>query len=133
MSDLSTRQKKNSHEPLQGAKLDALDPLSQAGDLLLDAGLGLLNLQLLHVGLLPDAALFEVQVQADACLGAADLVTEAGVELGQVVGQALVGGTGEEGFGGVGGEELGPELGEVDFLGVGGAFGVFLKKGGGVR
>ena len=39
-----------------------------------------------------------------------------------------MGGAGEEGFGGVGGEELGAEFGEVDFLGVGGAFGVFSGR-----
>ena len=38
-------------------------------------------------------------------------------------------GAGEEGFGGVGGEELGAEFCEVDFLGVGCAFGVCEGRG----
>ena len=38
-----------------------------------------------------------------------------------------MGGSREEGFGGVGGEELGAEFGEVDFLRVGGAFGVCCR------
>lgn len=118
------------HQPLQSAKLHALHPFPQPRHLLLDPGLRLLNLQLLHVGLLPDPALFQVQIQSHTRLRAADLVPQAGIQLGKVVGEALVGGAREEGLGGVGGEELGAEFSEVDFLSVCGAFGVFVGEEG---
>lgn len=84
------KSRNNSHQPLQRAKLDALHPLPQPGHLLLNPCLRLSDLQLLPFGLLPDPALFEVQVQLDAGLGAAHLVPQAGGQLGDVVAEAFV-------------------------------------------
>ena len=124
------RARRDSHQPLKRTELDPLDPLPQPRHLLLDAGLRLLDLQLLHVRLLADPALLEVQVEAHAGLGAGDLVAQAAVELGQVVGEALVGGAGELALAGVGPLQLGAQAGEVDLLGVGGALGVLARHHG---
>ncbi len=57
-------------------------------------------------------------------MGATNFIAQAGGQFGEVVGEALVGGLRHGGVGGVEGEKLGAEFGEVDFLGVGGAVGV---------
>lgn len=106
----------DTHQPLQGLELDLLELLAKGGDLLLNLGLRLLDLELLAEGLLADAALFEVEVEADAGLGARDVVAQAAVELGNVVGQTLVGAARRVGLGAVGREQLGAQLGKVDLL-----------------
>lgn len=53
-----------------------------------------------------------------------NLVAEARVELGNIIGEAFVGGEGDGGVARVKGEEFGAEFGKVDFLGVGAAVGV---------
>jgi hypothetical protein len=50
---------------LKRRELDCLEPLAQLRRLLLYPRLRLLDLEFLHVGLLADAALFKVQVEAD--------------------------------------------------------------------
>lgn len=73
------------HQPLQSAKLDALDPLPQSGNLLLDTSFSLADLEFLGLGLLANPSLFQIKIEFDAGLGAADLVTQAGRQLGDVV------------------------------------------------
>ncbi len=48
----------DTNEPLQGTELDPFHPLPEASDLLFDSCLGLFDLQLLSLGLLPNPALF---------------------------------------------------------------------------
>lgn len=104
--------------------------MSQRRHLLLDLGLRLLDLELLRHGLLANAALFEVQVEPDTSLGSTDLVAQPAVELGDVVGQALVGGPRCVGLGAVGREQLAAQLGEVNFLCVCCFGGVFAEDHG---
>jgi hypothetical protein len=68
-----------SHQPLQRTEFHALHPLPQPRNLLLDPRLRLLNLQLLHVRLLPYPPLLQVQVQPHTRLRPGDLIAEAGV------------------------------------------------------
>ncbi len=119
------RPRTNPHQPLQRTELHHLHPLPQTRHLLLDPRLGFLDLQLLPLGFFSDAALFEVQVELDGGLGAREFIAHAGRELGEVVGEALVGGERHGCVTGVEGEEFGAEFGEIDFLGVGGAVGVW--------
>lgn len=119
------RSKENSHQPLQGTELHRLHPFLQASRDLLDPGFRLLDLQFLALGLLPDASLFEIQIQLHRGLGAGDFIADARIEFRDVVGETLVG-CGRGGcFVGVLGQELGAEFSEVDFLGVGAAVGVY--------
>jgi len=120
----------NSHQPLQRRKLNPLNPLPQPGNLLLDPSLRLLNLQLLHIRLLPDPPLLQIQIQPDTGLGPRDLVAQPRVQLGQLVGQPLVRGARQARLGAVGAQQLGAQLGEVDFLRVGGFGGVFAQHHG---
>jgi hypothetical protein len=53
----------DSHQPLQRRELDSLNSLPQTGHLLLDSCLCLLDPHFLPIRLLPDSALFQVQVQ----------------------------------------------------------------------
>jgi hypothetical protein len=53
----------NSHQPLQRRELDSLNSFPQTGHLLLDSCLCLLDSHFLPIRLLPDSALFQVQVQ----------------------------------------------------------------------
>ena len=119
--------RKNSHQPLQGTKLDALDPLPQSGNLLLDPRLRFLDLKFLNIRLFPDPSLFEIQIQPDARLRASDLISESRIQFCQIVAQPLVTCPRQLGFGRVRREEFGTEFGEIDFLRVGASLGIFAE------
>lgn len=108
----------HAHKPLQRLELDLLQLLAQRRHLLLDLGLGLFDLELLRHGLLADAALFQVQIQAYAGLGPPYFVPQPAVELGDVVGEPLVRRPRRVGLGAVCRKQLAAQLGEIHLLGV---------------
>lgn len=122
------RARANTHEPLQRTELHPFHPLPQPRHFLLDPRLRLLDLQFLPLRLLSDPPFLQVQVQPYRSLGAPDLVAKPRIELRDFVGEAFVGGEGYGRVGGVHGQELGAEFGEVDFLGVGAAVGVYTTE-----
>lgn len=97
---------------------------------MLDPRLRFFDLELLPFSLLPDTALLEIEVELDTGLSPADLITQAGIEFGQIVGQSLVRGERGRYVGGVEGEQLGTKFGEVDFLRVVAAVGFYQKARG---
>lgn len=117
------KERENPHQPLQRAKLHPFHPLPQSRYFLLDPRLRLFDLELLALGLLPDTALLEIEVKLDAGLSPTDLITQAGIEFCQIVGQSLVRGQRGRYVGGVEGQELGTKFGEVNFLRVVAAIG----------
>lgn len=115
------------HQPLQRREFDSLELLPQHRCLLLNPSLRLLELELLHVGLFPDASLLQIQVQPHARLCALYLVPQPAVQLGDLVGKTLVRRARQRHFGRIGREQLGAQLREVDFLRVRRPFLIFTK------
>lgn len=79
LSLLRPRIQKYSHQPLQRTKLHALHPLPQPRNFLLNPRLRLFNLQLLHIRLLPNPPLLQIQIQPHARLRARYFISKAGV------------------------------------------------------
>lgn len=125
MSVRERKRESNSHQPLQCAEFYPLDPLPQSSHFLLDPRLRLFDLKLLPFRLLPDPALFEIQIQLNAGLGATDLITQAGIEFCQIVSEPLMRGERGRYVGGVQSEELRTKFGEVDFLRVVATIGIY--------
>ena len=116
------------HEPLQRGKLDPLHPLPQPRHFLLNPRLRLLDLQLLHIRLLPDPSLLQVQIQPHTRLRPSNLVSQAGIQLGKIISKAFMRGPCELGLGRVGREEFGAELRKVHFLRVGRALRIWSSQ-----
>lgn len=64
----------NSHQPLQSGEFDCFDTFPQAGDFLFNASFRLLDSHFLRVGLFPDPALLQIQIQSHTGLCPSNLV-----------------------------------------------------------